>query len=323
MKLLIGIPTCRRPTMLQELLASIAAQHVPADLDVEVFVADNDCRNFEGAGCVRMLRDSYRFPVSSDVVVRPGISAVRNRILHQAREGGYDALAMLDDDEVAHPGWLASIVAAGQSADVVGGPVFYKLPPNTPTEVAASGLFPDKSRQSGPVAIINATGNVLVSTSALGRAGWPEFDDSFGLSGGGDAEWFVRLQKAGLSFAWCNEAAASEDIPPERLTAIWVVRRAYRIGHADVRILRLHRPRRTLALSLAKALAVVTALPFLLPLMVPGGLRLRIGAKVARSFGKLRALTAGAPVEYANRHGSGAEVTQPTTPSSGDTLAVH
>src|SRR5687768_8138920 len=77
---------------------------------------------------------SYRLPVTSTVVEEPGISAVRNAILAEARDGGADFIAMIDDDETASPGWLAELlrIQAAFDADVVGGPVLRDMPETLP-----------------------------------------------------------------------------------------------------------------------------------------------------------------------------------------------
>ena len=114
MKLLVGIPTHKRPELLRDCLESIAAQQ--GDLpEIELFVADNDPKGRAGVAVVEDLKASYRFPISATTVEVPGISAVRNAILDEARRRNVDFIAMIDDDETASPEWLDQLLRAQES----------------------------------------------------------------------------------------------------------------------------------------------------------------------------------------------------------------
>ena len=239
MSVLVGIPTHRRPELLRQCLESIAVQEGELP-PIRVFVADNDAKGREGVSLVEEIAATYRFPISATSVAEPGISAVRNAILDEARRGGDEFIAMIDDDVRARPDWLASLLKELRSvgADIISGPVFYDFPPGTPTSL--SRAFWTDPRPSGPTDLINGTTAILIDRRALDRAGWPEFDQAFGITGGGDKEWFLRMKSLGATFAWSTEARCNETVPADRATPSWFLRRRMRIGIDDVRLAQRH-----------------------------------------------------------------------------------
>lgn len=209
MRVLLGIPTFRRPAELRALLASVAAQRLE-QVALSVFVADNDPRGGAGQKMVSALL-AYRWPIAAVLVSEPGISAARNRILDEACGQGVDLVAMIDDDEIADPDWLAELIAAQvrHGADVVGGPVVYEAQ-DTPAGFTSSGAFAVKRFAGGPVPMVTGAGNLLLDCAMLARLGWPHFSAAFGRTGGEDKEFFTRLARAGARFAWAPRALAHE-----------------------------------------------------------------------------------------------------------------
>jgi hypothetical protein len=234
-------------------------------------------------------------------VAERGISTVRNRILKEAKQIGADFVAMVDDDEFVQANWLSELLAtqARYGADIVGGPVLYSFEHPLPHSIAASAAFPLKSRETGPIPFLDATGNVLLSCITLARLGWPSFDCEFGLTGGEDKEFFTRLRKGGCSFAWCETAVAHETVPAERIADGWVLRRAYRVGNADFRVLQRHATLVSRAGSLAKAILVLGSAPVFLPLLLIKGRRLWMMRKWWRAAGKVASAFGSRYAEYA------------------------
>jgi hypothetical protein len=58
------------------------------------------------------------------------------------------------------------------------------------------------------------------------------FDVAFG-AGSEDKEFFRRMIQRGATFAWCNEAAVQEWVPPERCSRIYVIKRALLRGQNE------------------------------------------------------------------------------------------
>ena len=117
----VCIATYKRPTLLEQTLASILAQVLPHDIIIETIVVDNDPER-SAAGIVEKHHDtdSISFKYFSQPI--KNISLTRNMAVHNA-SGTY--LVLIDDDEVASPRWIATLLKAADKygADGVFGPV--------------------------------------------------------------------------------------------------------------------------------------------------------------------------------------------------------
>jgi GT2 family glycosyltransferase len=225
---------------------------------------------------------------------------VRNAILAEAQRRNADFIAMIDDDEVASPEWLANLLRTQRStgADVVGGPVVQVFPVFTPEWFQVGFRRPVKP--AGPTDLVDATGNVVMLCSSLDAQDWPEFDPAYGLSGGGDTEYFLRLRELGMRFAWSSDALVSELVEEDRLNVKWMMKRSYRHGIIRTRLKKRYRYEGTpglgwIALNLA-------ATPLFLALTAYPRLRIQALKRIAYAVG----LTAGSIGmkyhEYASRH---------------------
>jgi glycosyltransferase involved in cell wall biosynthesis len=155
------------------------------------------------------------------------ISRARNRAVANA-SGEY--IAFIDDDEVPEPDWLASLyeTCSGLSVDGVLGPVLPRFLGTPPGWLVKSGLCSRASFPTGTPANDSKdmrTGNVLLAKAMIDGLETP-FDPRFGRTGGEDADFFDRMLKAGRFFVWCNEARVYEDVPVERQTLTYHLKRA-------------------------------------------------------------------------------------------------
>jgi hypothetical protein len=130
----------------------------------------------------------------------------------------------------------------------------------------------------------------LIKTDALKRAGWPQFDSSFGLTGGEDGEFLRRMGKENARFAWCPGAIARESVPQMRACRSWVLRRSFRKGNINMRIEQLHGGPSGTAISLSKAIVLLGSAPVTIVLLALPSRRLWILGKWSQSLGKLTAL---------------------------------
>src|SRR5205085_190999 len=126
--------------------------------------------------------------------------------------------AMIDDDEWPEPHWIdAFLKGANQTqADVLGGSILFG-------QGATTEGHGDIRHPSGPRAMLEGAGNLLIRRSVLDEMQAPWFDPDFALSGGEDREFFVRLQRAGKRFAWEDEARAHGDVPDTRASLFWLM----------------------------------------------------------------------------------------------------
>lgn len=225
----ICIATRRRPGMLQALLNSLAAQQLSASLRFRLIVVDNDDeRSAEPVAAA--FRDAGLEIVYCSEPER-NIALARNRGFGlTSSEAAY--IATIDDDAVASPRWLATMVQAARDyeADVVLGAVRRVLPHDSPRYLVESGVFQMYNPPTGSTEwLVYNTANALLRREiALQRPG--PFRLDHGLTGGEDTELFHSLSKAGARIVWCREAQVDETVLPERVRLGWIIPRTFREG---------------------------------------------------------------------------------------------
>lgn len=177
---------------------------------------------------------------------RRGIPQARNKALSVAIDIGLDWFAFIDDDCVAHPGWLETLTGRAREtgADVVAGS-WHIVPDGSPSSWLPRHIFGPKGYDPGgrpardgdhlPTAY---TRNVLVRMSAIDSA--PEearrFDESLSYRGGSDVIFFYGLSRAGSTIVYAKEAVVDEVYPERRMTLRWHFKR--RIRNTQLRLSR-------------------------------------------------------------------------------------
>lgn len=223
----VCIATYRRPAGLERLIASLDrltfADTVP---QITILVVDNDAAADPAA-----LPPKSRHEIVRRIEPTRGLAAVRNACLDHAPATA-DFIAFLDDDEWVEPQWLDALlhVQRATGADIVQGPVqpSYLTPP--PNWMSEGGYHEVGPFEDGQRLDHGATGNVLIARSALVRTG-ARFATDFDASGGEDVDFFAQMLARGCRIVAAADAVAHEDVPPERMTRAWVLRRRFRTGH--------------------------------------------------------------------------------------------
>ncbi len=309
LKVVIGIPTYKRPIGLRRLLDSIASQvcnFIPV-----VLVADNEGDKGQGLQVVEQFKvEGYPWELHAIPVNDRGISQVRNAIMHYGFEHlGATHLAMIDDDEWVEPQWIAELVKVqlDTAADVVGGSVSPEFEFERPDWVQGLHIYYESNPGvSGRIALVQGTTNVLLARSIVERFPSEKFDTFYSLVGGGDKEFFTRIKSLGATFAFAHQAQAHELFTATRVTKKWAIERAYRIGAGDMRIIRKQKPdlvnwiKELLKLFVA---LVVSSFLSLLYLSVPHK-HMKARLKLTRQLGKLSAFWGKQKAVYTNVHGS-------------------
>ena len=307
-RIIICIPTCNRPQGLERTLLSIAALDTRHQL--EVLVADNDATQSAGLAVVeRLASQGYRWPIEALLVTERGIPIVRNRLVETAlARAGVTHVAMLDDDEAASAGWIDAMAQAADrwNADVVGGAVLREMDSHVAPWAASHPLLQAKRRgQSGPVALVDSTANVLIAAHALRAMGTRPFDERMALTGGSDKQLFTRMARAGFRFAWAEDALVTELIPASRVTAKWLLMRGYRLGMTDMIVERFHKGRlRTLINEAPRIVAGVLVGTLGAAATFNRGRRLVRLGKLYRAAGKIAGLAGIHYEEYRKVHGA-------------------
>ncbi|MEM6731426.1 MAG: glycosyltransferase [Myxococcota bacterium] len=220
----IGIATRARRRGLARLLESLEAQDYAGAY--RVCVVDNDPAR--SAGWVE--RDSHSLEITYVHESQVGIPHARNAVV-DALHAEDDALVFIDDDEVARPDWLRHLVSAWQHhrSDGVTGPVEPYFPERPPRWVKEGGFFARRELPTGTRVSEAYTHNLLLSRTLVDQLR-PLFDARMALRGGSDAHLAGRLERAGATIVWCQEAVCVEWVPRSRTTAEWLVRRSFRQG---------------------------------------------------------------------------------------------
>jgi succinoglycan biosynthesis protein ExoM len=226
----ICIVTYKRPMGLQRLLSSLRELkfykgNFP---DLRIIIVDNDSSTPVN-DLVDGLAKHYPIPVRYEIEPKRGIASARNRAVKLA--GDVDFIAFIDDDEVADCCWLDELINVQDKlgADVVNGPVLPRFEQPVPAWVLKGRFYNRRRFTTGTKINWANTGNVLIKTSWMHAIPGP-FNEKLNLSGGSDTLFFSQVCRLGAKMVWSDEAIVEEYNPPSRVSANWILRRAYRLG---------------------------------------------------------------------------------------------
>lgn len=232
MKIVVAVPTRRRPEMLASCLRSLAALQVPVGFQLQVVVVENDmaevCKqlvNHLAQGHVNLKNLIYKHEP------RLGISTARNACIHTALEVGADFLAFIDDDETVAPNWLQFHMAAmeQQNADLLGGPVrlakseyelnwvdriLFKALEHRYMQVELKALAISNAASSKNTTV--HTNNWVCKTSIFENHGI-FFNEDLGQTGGEDTVFFNDCVRMDLRVGWVPNAVVWDHLPKSRL----------------------------------------------------------------------------------------------------------
>lgn len=259
----VCVCTFRRPQQLARLLDALAAQRTQGRFTVGLVVVDNDSAA-TAQPVVQAFAARGALPLRHACETEANIARARNRACALA-EG--ELVAMIDDDELPEPDWLARLLDTLQAAgaDGVLGPVRPRYEVTPPGWIVRGG-FCERARHTTGTRLARPrelrTGNLLIRRARLLEEPGP-FDPALGRSGGEDTDFFRRRLARGDIYVWCDEAPVWEAVPAERLTRGFFLRRAWLRGTVNARRARLLS--REAAKSLAAAFAYTLALPLLAP----------------------------------------------------------
>lgn len=254
----VCIPSFRRPQHLRLTLESIANQRT--DRRFAVVIVENDAGKRESVPVATEFLETGKFPGLCMVERRQGncqaINAAFETVL--ATFPAATRFLMIDDDEIASPDWLESMVRASEvtGADVIGGPVLPKFDDDLKQALARHPAFRPAYDRSGPVPVIYGCGNCLITRPVFAMLANPTFDLRYNFLGGGDTDFFWRCRLAGMKFHWVAEAVITETVPQSRTSLGWLALRGLRIGAINYHVrLKAAPTTRSRAMVMAKMLA--------------------------------------------------------------------
>jgi succinoglycan biosynthesis protein ExoM len=236
-RVVVCICTYKRPAVLRDLLARLTG--IAADaaasvgVDVGVVVVDDDpagsARAVAGeAAAAFPLGLAYGCSASGNVAV------ARNLALELALPRG-EWLAMIDDDCVPEDGWLRHLVEAQRrdDADCVSGACDTGFPPNAPRWLRDEPwVHPRSTDPDGAELSMGYLKNTMFRAAFLREHGL-RFDERFGFSGGEDAMFFYAAHDAGLRHRHAAHAVVWEQLPPDRVSLGYQLRRRFWYGNTE------------------------------------------------------------------------------------------
>lgn len=228
MRIDVCICTFRRPQVV-DTLRSVEAAARPEGAELRIVVVDNDDTP-TAEGFVRETSQGMTIPVDYLHVPGANISIARNAGLTGATG---DWIAFLDDDEIVAADWLCALVArqVETGADGVFGRSLAIYGADTPDWIVAGDFHSQAPVLRGGTVETGHTCNGL-----LRWAGAPWMDERFALergrSGGEDTEFFFRLGAMGARYAAAPDSIVREEVPADRATLDWLLKRRFRIGQS-------------------------------------------------------------------------------------------
>ena len=264
-KIAVGLCTYKRPELLYFCLESLLNTENPGNNNFLIIITDNDPE-----GSARLIVEKFikkaEIPVFYEVEKRRGIPFARNNILKQAERHGVTELAFLDDDETADKFWLINLfnyyIESG--CDVVRGYVKTVYPDDTPGWIKNGQFYQRKNRRTGERFTSASTNNVLFNFNKLCVEKRLEFDNSIGLQGGSDSDFFRRAYLEGAVITWKDDAVVYETLEKERYKLSYLLKRKFRTRNSKTffRNLTAAGKIKVFAVSVFKIIKGILFLPF-------------------------------------------------------------
>lgn len=228
-RLAVIIPTLRRPEALHSAVRSVMTQRGAHARPDQLVVADNDPEGSAREIVNRLTREAS-FPITYVHVPTPGVATARNAALTATAA---ELIAFLDDDEIAGPDWLTSLVQtqAALNADVVFGPIQGRAPGSSSWSRPYLERFFSRNGPDADTVIEQpfGCGNSLFRRERTLMGAHP-FDVDTDQSGGEDDALFQRLENQSVVWGWSAGAWVEEAAPPHRATLSYALTRAFAFG---------------------------------------------------------------------------------------------
>jgi glycosyltransferase involved in cell wall biosynthesis len=241
LKLTIAIPTHNRAATLLDTLASVAALAIPADIDADCIVVDNNSTD-DTAHAIDASAHDAPFPIRRVFEAHLGSSFARNRGVDESTA---DFIFFIDDDVIVERDWAAELLASlrERNLDAACGMVLPRWSSAPPAWLGPSlwvklAVHDQRAIAASPPEAVEHlvnyfSANVGFKRSAFKRFG--NFREDLGVVGGNpisgeDTELFARIMSRGGKIGFAPRAIVHHRIPPERMTRAYLLRKSFAYG---------------------------------------------------------------------------------------------
>lgn len=214
----------------------------PKGVEILIIIADNNSN-----GTAKSIVDEFaklaEIPICYSIEKTRGIAAARNNVLRQAQSNSITDLAFIDDDEYVDKDWLMTLWGyyLSSDADVVNGPVITTYPdPDTPKWIIKGGIHQMQIHRTGKELEWAPTNNVLFNFKKIVIQKDIWFDESFGLTGGSDADFFFRANLEGARILWNKSAIVYAPLERSRFTLGYLLMYSFRCSNEPRRFKDIH-----------------------------------------------------------------------------------
>ena len=230
MRISVAICTWNRASFLDKTLEALARVSVPAGVEWEVLVVNNNSTDHTSEVIAKF---ENKLPLIGIVEIEQGLSNARNRAVLEAKG---ELIIWTDDDVIVATDWLVEYVNAARqypdAAYFAGSiePLYESLPPDW--------VKRNERRLWGPFALCLYDQNLrpLAETEYPFGANMGfrldvlkrfQFDKSLGRSGaklisGEEVDVIARMKRAGLHGVWIGTARVRHWVPKERMTYSYI-----------------------------------------------------------------------------------------------------
>lgn len=228
-KIVICIPTYKRPVSLRKLILSISECSINKSIidEINLLIIDNDTE-LSAKKNVEELHTKFIdfFKIHYSGFQVKGLSYIRNELLRNAMQLNPDFIVFIDDDEYVTKEWLNSLMGAilTSNADAVRGPVLAVAEKPYPDNIWC--WFNRENYSDGSRIYSLTTGNLILRRSSLEKYNvW--FDKRFNLTGFEDSYFGIQMLKKKATIYWASQAVTYETIPESKANIKWLMLRNY------------------------------------------------------------------------------------------------
>ena len=196
--LVIGIPTYKRPFLLEKLIKSIYKCNIDVNFisKIDILIVDNDIsKTAEFITSIPFNNYSDIFKLYYHNFPKKGLANVRNEIIEKAFDFEPDFIVFIDDDEYVTEDWLNELIycMVNTNCDMAMGPVIPEFEKKVSTSIA-TWYYLDEYENYEKLDFI-MTGNLIMRSKFLDQHKL-RFDARFNAIGGEDSYFGIYVLKA-------------------------------------------------------------------------------------------------------------------------------